>query len=308
MPPPPPLIDPTEGELCVKDMVHVVHPADLTSCKKVSSHSIGILTASSTKSDIFKSRKDVHLPADKGFLETDESTARTVSTSRSSDDDMSLREKYSFTPGSLYVTSSNSTIQIGNLTSESYSYSPVRLTRNDMIRIAEAAGEVITDKPQPCKKVRSLMDDDDDDHDDDIGIKTTLENKLSSESDYDAKLKLNPTSTASIAGDFYKGYSQDVKSSSSRSMFAKNTLNTSSSQVGGCYKVMSTETEEPLSCREKLDQPALGCDEEIWSRSYSEDYLWGPPTPVGKEELSQLTEEEEDRSDSIFSAFTCWCT
>ena len=304
MPPPPPLIDPTEGELCVEDMVHVVHPADLTSCKKVSSHIIGILTASSTKSDIFKSRKDVHLPADKGFLETDESTARTVSTS--SDDDISLREKYSFTPGSLYVTSSNSTIQIGNLTSESYSYSPVRLTRNDMIRIAEAAGEVITDKPQPCKKVRSLLDDDDDDHDDDIGIKTTLENKLSSESDYDAKLKLNPTSTASIAGDFYKGYSQDVKSSSSRSMFAKNTLNTSSSQVGGCYKVMSTETEEPLSCREKLDQPALGCDEEIW-RSYSEDYLWGPPTPVGKEELSQLT-EEEDRSDSIFSAFTCWCT
>ena len=192
MPPPPPLIDPTEGELCVEDMVHVVHPADLTSCKKVSSHIIGILTASSTKSDIFKSRKDVH--PDKGFLETDESTARTVSTSTSSDDDISLREKYSFTPRSLYVTSSNSTIQIGNLTSESYSYSPVRLTRNDMIRIAEAAGEVITDKPQPCKKVRSLLDDDDDDHDDDIGIKTTLENKLSSESDYDAKLKLNPTS------------------------------------------------------------------------------------------------------------------
>ena len=254
-----------------------------------------------------------------GLVETDASTLVTeVSTDV---DETSLRENIiSF--GSLYLTKSHGGT-FNSQTSSSFDTSPVLRVRSkqkqaDLLSITEARGN---HKPYPRQEASLLdFDDDIDDYPADIGIKSMHGKKvLSSESQDDM-----------IAYDFYGGYSQYTRSDSTEhsfivgnatdnserrmkfyhpagynststaSMFARNTLNTNSRV--GFYTVQCSDTEEPLSCREKIEQPSFGCDENLCS-----------PTERRTTEHKEGKKTEEESSSiyshaSIFSAFTsCHC-
>jgi len=89
--------------------------------------------------------------------------------------------------------------------------------------------------------------------------------------------------------DFYGGSGRS-NFASQGSMFADGTLDTSSRV--GFYRVSCSEYEEPLSCRQKLEQPALNCDENLF-------------TSMDGKQKQEKSSSEGGRSHSIFSAVTC---
>ena len=252
----------------------------------------------------------------------EETDASTLVTEVSTDvDETSLRENIiSF--GSLYLTKSHGGT-FNSQTSSSFDTSPVSRVRSkqkqaDLLSITEAGGK---HKPYPRQEASLLdFDDDTDGYPGDIGMKSMHGQKaLSSESQDDM-----------IADEFYGGYSQYTRSDSTEhsfivgnatdnserrmkfyhpagynsastaSKFARNTLNTNSRV--GFYTVQCSDTEEPLSCREKIEQPSFGCDENLCS-----------PTERRTTEHKGGKKTEEESSSiyshaSIFSAFTsCHC-
>mmetsp|Transcript_43107 Transcript_43107/g.73532 ORF Transcript_43107/g.73532 Transcript_43107/m.73532 type:complete len:345 (-) Transcript_43107:913-1947(-) len=77
---------------------------------------------------------------------------------------------------------------------------------------------------------------------------------------------------------------------STGSMFADGALNTDSRI--GFYRVSCSDTQEPLSCREKTEQPAFGCDEKLFQKDR-------------RKPNKEAHGADENRSGSIFSAVTC---
>ena len=181
----------------------------------------------------------------KSAVENDDSTAQTeVST----EDENSLREKFSF--GSISLTESAETSQCnGNKIDAPRPVWKVRPDKGNLFSIGEA---IMPSEDQILEyQKNSLFDLDLSDDDIDItpGPKLTGENRVDS---------LYSESRA----EFYRGYSlgtfvgdkshMSERSASSRSMFPPDTLNTESRI--GFYSVSSSAVEEPLSCREKLEQ------------------------------------------------------
>lgn len=240
-------------------------------------HSIVHDSTSSPSNDDVKNIKIVG--TDKrnvGLVETDASTLVTeVSTDL---DEMSLRENItSF--GSLYWTKSHGSPSSSQTSmSSSFDTSQVSRVRKqaDLLSITEEGGG--NHRPYPCQGASLLdFDDDQDDHPGDIDIRSLHDKKLlSSESQDDFYCGYSPytrndsTENSLVVGDIIddsdkrtKFDHQGCNSTFTASTFARNTFNTNSRV--GFYTVQCSDTEEPLSCREKIAQPSFGCDENLCS-------------------------------------------
>jgi len=278
----------------------------------------------------------------------DASTARTeVSTEI---DDMS--EKLSF--GSMYLSDGGTFISHSQGDSfDASRIARVRSKQSDLLRVPESSVPKVEFHKDTNLVSSSLLDlDDEDDCSESgtTGIKTTLEKKLSSETqgvnfhgegDYsnfatagsfigDALNNddihasfYNPSHShftpASIAhtvntsesrAEFYRGYSNSHFLSPSS--IAGNTLRNTESRAEfyggddrsfaerklksdlrvGFYRVSCSDSEDPLSCRQKLEQPAMGCDDSLFQ--------------VKKEKPKQEKNgSNQNRSGSFFSSVTC---
>jgi hypothetical protein len=196
----------------------------------------------------------------------DDSTARTEN---STEDESSLRERFSF--GSLSLTESAETFHShGSKVDAARQLWRARLDQGNLYSIGEA-------KIQEFQK-NSLFDLDLSDDDLDTttpGIKLTTDNRVDS---------LYSESRA----EFYRGYSLGTfvgekshtreGSESSKSTFVPILLNTDSRV--GFYRVSSSALEEPLSCREKLDQVCHTCVIAEYSRGCDNIiHIDTPPPP-----------------------------
>ena len=199
----------------------------------------------------------------KNPADSDQSTARTETLTDS--DEYSLRDKFSY--GSHSSTESPGTFQMhNNIVRVPRQLWRVRSNQVNLFSTGEANKSACD---QTCDfQKNSLFDldlsDDDDDHR--PGIKLFSENELDSAyvaSDDDSDMFRDTyTSDSESRAEFYRGYSignfvgekvqNSERSASSRSMFAADTLNTDSGI--GFYRVSTSIHEEPLSCRQKLEQ------------------------------------------------------
>eukprot|EP00578_Thalassiosira_sp_NH16_P019699 CAMPEP_0181092716 /NCGR_PEP_ID=MMETSP1071-20121207/9063_1 /TAXON_ID=35127 /ORGANISM="Thalassiosira sp., Strain NH16" /LENGTH=327 /DNA_ID=CAMNT_0023174907 /DNA_START=32 /DNA_END=1015 /DNA_ORIENTATION=+ len=269
-------------------------------------------------------------------VDNDESTARTeISTEI---DEMSLREKISSGSlylSNINVGTCNS--QASSF--DASRIASVRSKQSDLLSIAKPKGSKNTQSDEFENHNKSLFDMDDDDDAsiaNGIDMKTALlRETLSNESQVDfyggdqsnytyAGSIIQDTMTSESRTDFYSGYNNcptfasvdsfdrtPLHNSESRAdfygtrrssglMFPDGTLNTDlNTESPRFYTVGCSDTEEPLSCHQKLEQPALSCDESIWHQTEEEDEI------KGEEQKSESTHNGEDWSGSIFSAVTC---
>ena len=200
----------------------------------------------------------------KNPADSDESTARTETLTDV--DESSFRDKFSF--GSHSSTESPGTFQThNNIVHAPHQLWRVRSNQVNLFSIGEANKSACD---QTCDfQKNSLFDLDLSDDDDDRrpGIKLASENEFDSAyfaSNEESSDMFRDTYTlySESRAEFYRGYSignfvgekvqNSERSASSRSMFAADTLNTDSRI--GFYRVSTSIHEEPLSCRQKLEQ------------------------------------------------------
>lgn len=235
-------------------------------------------------------------------------------------DDISyLHEKFSF--GSLHFDDS------GAFHSPASSFDASRIARarsnqGGLLSIDESKEGTYENQSSGHNQISMMDSDDEDDDSSGRSAKMALGTNHSRERPigFDGREHTNLVSTGRIVGspssidrskrlraDFYRydstpnvarekdafnGENIRTNDGSTGSMFANGTLDTSSRI--GFYRVACSDSVEPLSCRQKVEQPALSCDSNFFSSNHTHEF----------ERKGHDVNSEKDRSGSIFSALT----